>query len=93
MKRLCFLQLVILFLTGTAANSKPGGGSVSGRVTFEGVPAKPKPIDMAKEPVCAKQHAVPITTENVLAGPNNGLENVVVYVSEGLADDPAPSQS
>jgi hypothetical protein len=42
-------------LSGVAAMSfagpaKPAGGSVSGKVTYEGTPAKQKPIDMSKEP-------------------------------------------
>jgi len=62
-------------------------GTVSGKVTFTGTPAKAKTIDMSKEPSCAKQHATPLTTESVVTGPNNGLENVVVYVSSGAPDD------
>jgi plastocyanin len=42
-----------------------------------------KPIDMSKEPSCAKQHATPITTENVATGPGNTLQWVVVYISAG----------
>ena len=62
-------------------------GTVSGKVTFTGTPAKAKTIDMSKEPSCAKQHATPLTTELVVTGPNNSLENVVVYVSSGAPDD------
>jgi len=62
-------------------------GTIIGKVTFTGTPAKPKTIDMSKEPSCAKQHATPLTTESVVTGPNNGLENVVVYVSSGAPDD------
>ena len=74
----------------TLAN--PSGGTVSGKVTYEGTPAKPKPIDMSKEPSCAKQHATPVTTETVVTGPNNSLANVVVYISAGAPDDAPPSQ-
>jgi plastocyanin len=58
-------------------------GSVSGTVTFTGTPPKMKPIDMAKEPSCAKQHATPVETETVVTGPNDALGFVVVYVSAG----------
>jgi plastocyanin len=71
----------------------PSGGTVSGKVTYEGTPAKQKPIDMSKEPSCAKQHATPITTETVVTGPGNALDNVVVYVSAGAPDESAPSQA
>jgi plastocyanin len=42
-----------------------------------------RPIDMAKEPSCVKQHPTPVLTENVVTGPGNAVENVVVYVSAG----------
>ena len=58
-----------------------GAGTVSGKVTYTGTPAKQKTIDMSKEPSCAKQHATPITTETIVTGANNALENVVVYIS------------
>ena len=69
-------------------------GTVNGKVTYTGTPAKPKPIDMSKEPSCAKQHATPVTTETVVAGPNNALANVVVYISTGAPDEgQVPSQA
>ncbi len=67
-------------------------GTISGKVTFTGTPVKQKPIDMSKEPSCAKQHATPVTTETVVTGANNTLENVVVYISAG-ADDAAAGQA
>ena len=87
------VALVIVFLSATAANPRPTGGSVSGKVTYTGTPAKPKVIDMSKEPSCAKQHATPPTTETVVTGPSDSLENVVVYISAGIPDESAPSQS
>ncbi len=70
----------------------PGAGTVTGKVTFTGTPAKAKPIDMSKEPTCAAQHATPQMTENAVTGPGNTLEYVVVYISEGApAESSAPS--
>ena len=93
MKRVFFLGLTVLACLETAGNPMPGNGSVSGKVTYEGTPAKPKVIDMAKEPSCAKQHVTPPTTESVVTGPNNSLENVVVYVSAGVVDEAPPGQA
>jgi len=84
--------LTILAASAIAAYAAPGGGTISGKVTYEGTPAKSKPIDMSKEPSCAKQHATPVTTETVVTGPNNSLENVVVYLSAGAPDENAPTQ-
>ncbi|MEQ1473540.1 MAG: hypothetical protein ABLQ96_06950, partial [Candidatus Acidiferrum sp.] len=85
-------------MTGVAAMAfagaaKPAGGSVSGKITYEGTPAKQKPIDMSKEPSCAKQYATPPPTETVVAGAGNALDNVVVYISVGAPDEAAPSQA
>jgi hypothetical protein len=68
----------------------PSGGSISGKVTYEGTPARQKPIDMSKEPGCAAQHPTPITTETVVVGPGNTLQNVVVYISAGAPDESSP---
>jgi len=87
-----------LFLAGAAilaaiatTSAVPGGGTVSGKVTYEGTPAKQKPIDMSKEPSCAKLYATPPTTETVVTGPGNALVNVVVYISAGVPDEPPPA--
>jgi plastocyanin len=85
--------LVALAVCAIVVHAGLSGGTVSGKVTYEGTPAKQKPIDMSKEPSCAKQHATPIVTETVVTGPNNALDNVVVYVSAGAPDDGAPSQA
>jgi Carboxypeptidase regulatory-like domain len=85
--------LVALAVCAIVVHAGPSGGTVSGKVTYEGTPAKQKTIDMSKEPSCATQHATPIVTETVVTGPNNALDNVVVYVSAGAPDDAAPSQA
>jgi plastocyanin len=67
------------------------GGTVAGKVTFTGTPPKMKPIDMAKEPSCAKEHATPVMNESVVTGPGNTLGDVVVYISAGGPSGAAPS--
>ena len=69
------------------AGPTPAGGTISGKVTYEGTPAKMKPIDMSKEPSCAKMYPTPQLVETVVTGPGNSLENVVVYVSAGVPDE------
>jgi plastocyanin len=82
--------LVLTTLSITSAG--PEIGAVSGKVTYEGTPAKPHAIDMSQEPSCAKQYAKPATTEAVVTGPDNALENVVIYISAGVPDEPPPAQ-
>jgi plastocyanin len=86
------VAMAAIFTILTISSAKPGDGALSGRVTFDGTPAKPRAIDMSMEPSCAKQYAKPVTAENVVTGPENALENVVVYVSAGAPDEPPPAQ-
>jgi plastocyanin len=83
----------VAILIATLCPALMFGGTISGKVTYTGTPVKQKPIDMSKEPSCAKQHNPPITTETVVTGPNNALDNVVVYISAGADDANAPSQA
>lgn len=92
-----FAALALTVAMGSAlmvfATPPAGSGSITGKVTYTGTPMKMKPIDMSKEPSCAKQHATPITTENVATGPGNTLQWVVVYISAGDEGTTTPSQS
>jgi plastocyanin len=80
-----------LLAFSAAAYAGPGGGTISGKVTYEGTPPKMKPIDMSMEPSCAKMYAAPPLAETIVTGAGNSLENVVVYVSAGAPNDAAPS--
>jgi len=59
--------------------------SVKGTVKFDGPAPKLAKIDMSQDPICAKAHPTPATTEDVVVGAGGGLDNVVVYISDGLA--------
>ena len=60
-------------------------GNVAGRVTIEGtVPANP-PIKLEADPYCAKQNPNGARFENFVVD-DGGLENVFVYVKDGLGD-------
>jgi Carboxypeptidase regulatory-like domain len=81
---------VVLFVLGLASSAmlvtaaRPAAsGTITGKATFTGTPPKMKPIDMSKEPVCAKEHNPPITTQDIESGPGNTLQDVVVYISAG----------
>jgi plastocyanin len=105
MKRMKCLSIVIfgLLIPGViilcaagrmGPDSAQGGASVSGVVKFQGTAPKPTRIDMSADPFCAKAHPTPATTEEVLTDEGGGLENVVVYISDGLgtATFPVPDQ-
>ncbi|MGH7499506.1 MAG: carboxypeptidase regulatory-like domain-containing protein [Gemmatimonadales bacterium] len=94
-KYLASVGLVVVAVSATAALGHLGNspGTIDGTVTFTGTPPKMRPIDMAKEPSCAKQHATPVMTENVVTGPGNTVEWVVVYVSGGDQASTAPAEA
>jgi hypothetical protein len=70
--------------------SAAGGGSITGSVKLTGTPPHMKGIDMSKDPYCVKQHEnSPVKMENVVVGASGGLENVVLYISEGLTGNEA----
>ena len=73
-----------------------GEGTITGSVKLNGTAPHMKGIDMSKDPYCVAQHKdSPAKLENVIVGANGGLQNVVLYLSEGLAAGAAgavPSQ-
>jgi hypothetical protein len=94
------LVVTALFLNQRAANAagpmnvSTGTISLKGTVKFLGTVPAPKPINMSADPSCAKQHSSPAMSQDVMADAKGDLQNVVVFVSEGLGDrtfDP-PSQ-
>src|SRR5580704_19613419 len=86
------LMMTIAVLTwfpsgrGSAGMAMPADApaSLKGEVKFEGTAPKPSPIDMSQDPICAKAHPTPATTEDIVVGAGGGLANVVIYISDGL---------
>jgi plastocyanin len=91
MKQVVVVGLAMLAVATAAKAGPPAGGTISGKVTYEGTPARMKPIDMSKEPSCAKMYTTPPMAETVVTGAGNSLENVVVYISAGAPDDAVPT--
>lgn len=72
---------------GAPAAVAPGtGAAIRGVVKFEGALPKVKPISMAADPSCAKQHPAPVTASEVVTDSKGDLENVVVFIADGLGD-------
>jgi hypothetical protein len=59
-------------------------GHVTGRVVLAGTPPQNAPIKMSSDPVCARESKDGATFESYVID-NGGLENVFVYVKDGLA--------
>jgi plastocyanin len=79
------VAVICVLSAGAAAPAK-----LTGSVKLEGPAPKRTPISMAKEPVCAAKHgSSPALSEDVVTDSAGNLQNVVVYVSAGLAESPA----
>jgi Carboxypeptidase regulatory-like domain len=94
MKKNFYLSIITVAILVLSFSGKVSAGpgspadsssSLKGEVKFEGTAPKLSRIDMSADPLCAKAHPTPVTTEEVVVGANSGLSNVVVYVSDGLA--------
>lgn len=63
-----------------------GEGKITGTVKLDGAAPHMKGIDMSKDPYCVKANsASPAHLQTVEAGANGGLQNVVLYISEGYS--------
>jgi plastocyanin len=71
---------------GSPPSTTTSGASVKGVVKFEGTAPKPKQISMSADPSCAKQHSSPVFTQEVMTDSKGDLQDVVVFVAEGLGD-------
>jgi hypothetical protein len=60
-------------------------GAITGRVMFDGVAPQNPLMKMASDPVCARANTDGTTLETVLVS-NGGLDNVFVYVKDGLGN-------
>jgi plastocyanin len=61
-----------------------GASTISGTVKLDGAPPEARVIRMSSDPLCMPEG--PTISEVVLVGPGNGLQNVFVYVKDGLGD-------
>jgi plastocyanin len=72
----------------TAAPAAPtpllGESTITGTVKYEGTSEKPRVIRMDSDPLCMPEG--PQTSEVLIVGPGNGLQNAFVYVKDGLGD-------
>jgi len=82
------LAVVLVSCGGLLLSQKAnaaGEGKITGTVKLSGTAPHMRGIDMSKDPYCVKQHANnPAHLETVVVGSDSGLENVVLYISEGL---------
>jgi hypothetical protein len=83
-----FTALVLVSCGVLLVNQKVNAaaeGKITGTVKLDGTAPHMKGIDMSKDPYCVKANANGTPKmETVVVGSGGGLENVVLYISEGL---------
>src|SRR4051794_7656856 len=81
--------VVLVCCGGLLLNQKVSAaaeGKITGAVKIEGTPPHMRGVDMSKDPYCVKANANNTPKmETVVVGSGGGLENVVLYISEGLS--------
>jgi plastocyanin len=60
----------------------PGESTISGTIKYEGTADKPRVVRMDSDPLCMPEG--PTTSEVLMVGPGNSLQNAFVYVKDGL---------
>ena len=66
------------------------GGTLSGRVNFDGNPPKKKTIKMDADPVCGSSHKEPVYNQSFIINEAGYLQNVLVYLKDVKYDGNTP---
>ena len=78
--RVCAVLLVL----AVASSSVAFGGTIEGKITYNGrVPNLP-PLKMGADPKCEAKHSGAVKAETLVLGPDQSLANVFVMVIDGL---------
>ncbi len=70
----------------SVSNTTTGTATLRGVVKFVGAAPKSTPVNMAADSSCAKQHPVPVLSQDVVTDANRGLQNVIVFIADGLGN-------
>ena len=74
----------LLLAAMVAAPGSLMAAAVTGQVNFTGTAPEPEEINMNADPSCAMLHEDEVYTQDVMVNENGTLQNVFVYVKEGL---------
>src|ERR1700694_3905678 len=70
----------------SVSKTTAGTATLRGVVKFVGTAPKSTTVNMAADSSCAKQHPVPVLSQDVVTDANGGLQNVIVFISDGLGN-------
>ena len=82
------ITMIIILFTGLIF----GEGSISGTIKFEGKGPKMKPLRIDADPICVANNEVGPRKEWLILDENNGIKNVLVFVTEGLNNEYPPPE-
>src|SRR5688572_18795839 len=83
--KLILAALTAALLSPLGPTTAPsGGGTVKGKIVFQGEAPRRRKVDMGSDPTCHKLHAEALLEESVIVGEKGELANVFVWVSKGL---------
>jgi len=77
------------FVVSTA--SAFGAANVTGKANFKGKAPKAESVRMDADPVCKKAHATPVQKFDIVVNGNGTLDNVFVFVKEGVKKEAIPA--
>jgi hypothetical protein len=83
---ICGRQAVKAGNPPNAADAAAGTAAVKGKIKYDGKLPKSAAISMAADPTCSKQHTSPVANQEVVADAEGELQNVIVFVADGLGD-------
>jgi len=63
----------------------PGESTITGRIKYEGTAPTPRVVRMTSDPLCMPEGGS-VRSDVLLVGADNGLQNVFLYVKDGLGD-------
>ena len=70
--------------TAAPTDTADGPGTIVGTISFDGTAPAPRALRMDSDPRCNTETSG--TSEVLVVGPGNGLQNVFVYVKDGLGN-------
>lgn len=83
---ICISDQPVVKAGGPATSANKATATLKGVVKFEGKTPKATPINMAADSSCAKQHPNPVLSQEVVMDAKGGLQNVVVFIADGLTE-------
>jgi hypothetical protein len=75
--------------TQAPTDTADGPGVIVGTITYDGAAPAPRPLRMDSDPQCEPEPGA--MSEVLVVGPTGALQNVFVYVKEGLGDRRYPT--